>query len=79
MDKKVKIAAVISAAVMNYINTEEGILSIQQAGLQAGQFAPGGVEAAALPPFNIWGLSGRQALMQTRNMMQFKAFIRGRQ
>jgi len=75
MDKKTKIAAAISAAVMNYINTEEEIL-MQQAVLQTAQSASGGVQAAPLPPFNIWGLSGRQAIMQTRNLMQFKAFIR---
>ncbi|RPJ17957.1 MAG: hypothetical protein EHM30_02025 [Desulfobacteraceae bacterium] len=74
MDRKVKITAVISAAVMNYISSEEEMSAMQQAGLQALQSAPGGVQAP-LPPFNIWGVSGRQAIMQTRNLMQFKAFI----
>ena len=79
MDKKAKIAAAISAAVMNYINTEEEILAMQQAVLQTGQSASGGVQVAPLSPFNTWGVSGRQAIMQTRNLMQFKAFIRTRQ
>jgi hypothetical protein len=78
MDRKVKITAAISAAVMNYISSEEEILAMQQAGLQTLQPPPGGVQAQ-FPPFNIWGVSGRQAIMQTRNLMQFKAFIRGRQ
>lgn len=75
MDKKTKIAAAISAAVMDYICTEEEILTMRQAALQSGQSAPG----IAQSPFNIWGVSGRQAIMQTRNLMQFKAFIRTRQ
>jgi len=79
MDKKAKIAAVISAAVMNYIKTEEEILTMQQAALQIGQSASGVIQPAPLPPFNIWGVSGRQAIMQTRNLMQLKAFGRGRQ
>ena len=79
MDKKAKIAAVISAAVMNYIKTEEEILTMQQAALQIGQSASGVIQSAPLPPFNIWGVSGRQAIMQTRNLMQLKAFGRGRQ
>ncbi|MBU1182045.1 MAG: hypothetical protein ABIJ52_05920 [Pseudomonadota bacterium] len=79
MDKKAKIAAAISSAVMNYIRTEEESLMMNQGALQTGQSASGGVQAAPLPPFNIWGVSGRQAVMQTRNLMQLKAFIRGRQ
>ena len=71
MDKKAKTAAAISAAVINYIRTEEETLMMNQGALPAGQAAP-------LPPFNIWGVSGRQDIMQMRNLMQFKAFIRGR-
>lgn len=79
MDKKAKVTAAISAAVMNYIYTEEDIMMMQQAGLQTGQSALGVVQAAPLPPFNIWSVSGRQAVMQTRTLMQLKAFVRGRQ
>ena len=79
MDKKAKIAAAISSAVMNYINSEEEILMMQQAGLETCQSPSGGVQTAHFQPFNIWGVSGRQALMQTRNLMQLKAFIRSRQ
>jgi hypothetical protein len=79
MDKKAKVTAAISAAVMNYIYTEEEIMMMQQAGLQTGQAASVIVQAAPLPPFNIWSVSGRQAVMQTRTLMQLKAFVRGRQ
>jgi len=77
MEKKAKIAAAISAAVINYIRTEENSIMMHGA-LPAGQSASGGVQAVALPVFNIWGLSGRQAIMQTRNLMQMKAFSKGR-
>ncbi len=79
MDKKTKIAAAISAAVMNYIYTEEEILTIRQAALESGQSAPGAAQAVPLPPFNIWSVSGRQAVMQTRTLMQLRVFGRGRQ
>ena len=78
MDKKTKIAAAISATVINYIRTEEKSIMMQGA-LPAGQSASCGVQAVTLPVFNIWGLSGRQAIMQTRNLMQMKAFSRSRQ
>ena len=72
MDKKAKTAAAIASAVMNYIRTEEETLMMNQGALPAGQSAP-------LSQFNIWGVSGRQGIMQMRNLMQLKAFIRGRQ
>jgi len=78
MDKKAKIAAAISAAVINYIRTEEECLMMNQGGLPAGLPVSGGVQVVTLPAFNIWGLSGRQAIMQTRNLMQMKAFSRSR-
>ena len=34
---------------------------------------PAGVHPAA-PPLKVWGISGRQAQMQIRNMMQMKTF-----
>ncbi|RPJ13590.1 MAG: hypothetical protein EHM30_11405 [Desulfobacteraceae bacterium] len=79
MDKKAKRAAAISAAVINYIYTEEEILTMRQAALESGQSVPGVAQTAPLPPFNIWSVSGRQAVMQTRNLMQLRVFGRGRQ
>jgi hypothetical protein len=78
MDKKAKIAAAISAAVVNYIRTEEECVMMNKGGLPAGLSASGGVQAVIPPAFNIWGLSGRQAIMQTRNLMQMKAFSRNK-
>jgi len=79
MDKKAKIAAAISAAVINYIRTEEESIMMGQASLPPGFSASGGMQTVTLPVFNVWGLSGRQAMMQTRNLMQMKVFGRGRQ
>lgn len=79
MDKKAKIAAAISAAVINYIRTEEESIMMGQASLPPGLSASGGMQTVTLPVFNVWGLSGRQAMMQTRNLMQMKVFGRGRQ
>ena len=64
-----KMAAAI-AAVMNYIKSEEEMILAQAA---AGR---GGVQPAARPPvaINLWGLSGRQAMMQMRNQMQMRGF-----
>jgi len=77
MDKKAKIAAAISAAVLNYIRTEEESVMMNQGCMPVGLSASIGVQAVTLP-FNIWSLSGRQAIMQTRNLMQMKAFSRSR-
>ncbi|MDP3286093.1 MAG: hypothetical protein Q8M56_16810 [Desulfobacterales bacterium] len=79
MDKKAKIAVAISAAVINYIRTEEESIMMGQASLPPGLSASGGTQTVTLPVFNVWGLSGRQAMMQTRNLMQMKVFGRGRQ
>ncbi len=71
MDQKKKMAAAL-AAVTAYIQTEEEALCAQAA-------APADVEpgqAAAAGPVNLWGLSGRQTLMQMGTMMQMKAFHR---
>ncbi len=59
-----KIAAAISA-VTRYIQQEEEIINIQP--LPAAAHAT----SAKLKP---WGMSGRQAQMQMRNLMQMKAF-----
>lgn len=59
-----KLAAAISA-VLRYIKQEEEAVYTQP------------VPAAAHAPsvkLRLWGLSGRQAQMQMRNLMQMKAF-----
>jgi hypothetical protein len=66
--EKKKAAAL--AAVMHYIKSEEEMILAQAAAGRAGAQAP------ARPPvsINLWGLSGRQALMQMRNQMQMRGF-----
>jgi hypothetical protein len=54
---KPQILAAISGALAAYLAQEE-----------AGQAAAAGLAAA--PPVNLWGMSGRQAAMQLRQLMQ---------
>jgi hypothetical protein len=64
-----KIAAAISA-VMSYVKTEEEIIYQQtMAAPAATQIA-----VAAAVPTKMWALSGRQAIMQMRTLMQLKTF-----
>jgi len=72
MEDKNKTAAAISA-VMNYIKTEEEAICIQS--LAVPEFEPvQAARAAAMGPVKLWGMSGRQAQMQIRNMMQMRNF-----
>jgi len=67
-----KMAAAI-AAVMNYIQEEEA-LGMQAA--MAGVPQPPAVAAAsAADLIKPWGMSGRQAQMQMRTLMQMRTFI----
>ena len=68
MKNKKKIAAAL-AAVVNYIKTGE------EGGSMYGAFAQPD-PAPAPPPIRSWGISGRQAQMQLRNLMQLKALHR---
>ena len=65
MDKKKRAAAI--SAVMNYIKSEEEIISAQCFSSQ---------RANALTLIKPWGQSARQTQMQMRNMMQMKQFHR---
>ena len=55
------ILAAISGAVYAYIQEEEAML--------AAAAVPAGIPLPA-PPANLWGISGRQWTMQTRQLMQ---------
>ena len=55
------ILAAISGALTTYIQEEEAMLAC--AALPLGQTGP-------MPPANLWGISGRQWTMQTRQLMQ---------
>lgn len=65
-----KKAAVI-AAVMGYIRNEEDTCRAQLASAAANRpaIAPAG-------PQNWWGISGRQSMMQLRNLMQLRSMTR---
>jgi hypothetical protein len=58
---KPQILAAISGAVQAYIQEEEAMLAFTA--------APPGLPHPA-PPANLWGISGRQWSMQTRQLMQ---------
>ena len=64
-DKK-KAAAI--AAVISYLKTEEEMMAMQAMSV------PAAAQAAAPVSMNMWAMSGRQAMMQMRNMMQMKVY-----
>jgi hypothetical protein len=63
MEEKKKVAAI--SAVFQYISDEEKAL-ISQEDSQSSQ--------SSIHPISFWGITGRQAAMQMRNLMQMKAF-----
>ena len=68
MDENKKLVAATSA-VFRYIQQEEEVIHTQP--FPATNITGANVLAAK---FRLWGLSGRQAQMQMRNLMQMKAF-----
>ena len=70
MENNKKIAAV-TAAVMNYIMTEEEAIYIESMARPSVQAVPAPYAAA---PVKLWGVSGRQSQMQMRSMMQMRTF-----
>jgi len=68
MDKEKKQAAAI-AAVTLYLKAEQEAAAMQAAAVE---YMPSAAHAA--PPLKVWGLSGRQAQMQMRSLMQMKTF-----
>jgi hypothetical protein len=71
MENTKQIAAAISA-VMNYIHTEEEAICIQS--MATPPVEPVVDPYAAVSPVRLWGVSGRQAQMQMRQMMQRRTF-----
>jgi len=61
--------AVAIAAVSSYIKSQEEIMAAMSAAAVPVEAAP---KPMVLP--SMWGISGRQDLMQYRNLMQMKAF-----
>jgi hypothetical protein len=74
MTKDKKATAAI-AAVMSYLQDEEAVSA--QAAMSGMPQAPASAAIAAnlIKP---WGMSGRQAQMQMRNLMQMRTFQRNR-
>ncbi len=72
MEKNVKMIAAVSA-VMHYLKEEEEMVCLQAS---AQPQIPAPVAAAPGPAVSQWALSGRLDHMQTRAMMQMKAFHR---
>jgi hypothetical protein len=68
-NKKKAVAA--AAAVIEYISAEEEAMRIQSLAGAGGMPAPGAAAAGAV---NLWGMSGRQAQMQMRSLMQMRTF-----
>ena len=63
-----KKAAAAMAAVIDYITAEEEAMGIEA--MTAGAMA----RAPSAGPVKLWGVSGRQAQMQMRNLMQMRTF-----
>jgi hypothetical protein len=70
MNEKKKMTAAISA-VMSYLEEEAALAQAvpRETSVPAARVAPSA-------PVSFWGVSGRQAQMQMRNLMQLKAFHR---
>jgi hypothetical protein len=75
MTKDKKVTAAI-AAVMSYIQDEEAVCA--QAAMSGMPQAPAVSAAIAANLIKPWGMSGRQAQMQMRNLMQMRTFQRHR-
>ena len=67
-----KTAAAI-AAVVQYLKTEEEAIAMQSAMAAAAPQMPI-VDRQPAPAIKPWGVSGRQAQMQMRNLMQMRTF-----
>jgi hypothetical protein len=67
MDANEKRLAAALAAVTAYIQTEEEALVMP---------APKRPEPRRFEQGNLWGMSGRQGMMQMRGLMQMKTFNR---
>lgn len=71
MDRKKKVAAM--AAVIAYIKTDEDGQSCRENSDASFPEAPVSVKTFSNVP-NLWGLTGRQAMMQANTMMQLRMF-----
>ena len=70
MDKK-KLAAAM-AAVTAFVTTGEAVAGGQLASIET--VPQEDLPAGPAPQMNLWGVTGRQALMQAGTMMQLRMF-----
>jgi hypothetical protein len=70
-----KKATAATAAVMQYIRSEEEAIAMQFAPYAAVPQMPA-ISQPHAPQLKPWGLSGRQTQMQMRNLMQLRTFNR---
>lgn len=68
------VKAAISAAVINYIKSEEEMAVIS--GMAAAAKGSSALERGPFTRTNAWGSGGREAQMQIRTMMQLKGLFR---
>ncbi len=61
------------AAVLQYVKTEEEAIAMHSAMAAAAPQMPA-VAGQPAPAIKPWGVSGRQAQMQMRNLMQMRTF-----
>ena len=69
--KNNKKVAAASAAVLNYIMTEEEAICIQSMATPSITTSPASYTSASV---KLWGMSGRQTQMQMRNLIQMRTF-----
>jgi hypothetical protein len=70
-----KKATAATAAVLQYIKSEEEAIAMQFAS-HYGQPQMPAIFQPSAPQVKPWGLSGRQTQMQMRNLMQLRTFHR---
>jgi len=68
MSREQKIIAAITSAVYAYLEAEQAALAAQQ------QVRPQPEPQQVFPVSSPWALAGRQAAMERRYQMQFRAF-----
>ena len=75
MNQKKKMAAALTAVAAYIKSGQEAQMAMAQAA-QPAQPAPGTItiEKTVMVAGNAWGMSGRQAQMQMRNLLQLKSF-----
>ncbi|MCF8070115.1 MAG: hypothetical protein K9L30_16150 [Desulfobacterales bacterium] len=69
MENNKKVSAAI-AAVLQYIVSEEEIVCMAAASAAQAPAAP----SLPIAPLKMWGVVGRQQMMQMRSLMQMKSF-----